>query len=80
MSQTCPATSRKNPVKAIRLKCLDCSGGSSAEVSQCLLTHCALYPFRLGKNPFLTRVMTEEQREKRSAHMRELNARLKAAS
>lgn len=80
MSQTCPETSRKNPVKAIRLKCLDCSGGSSTEVAQCLLTHCALYPFRLGKNPFHTRVLTEEQREKRSAHMREVNARLKAAS
>ena len=80
MSQSCPETSRKNPVKAIRLKCLDCSGGSSSEVAQCLLTHCALYPFRLGKNQFLNRVMAEEQREKRSAHMRELNARLKAAS
>ena len=49
----CPATSRKNPVKAIRLKCLDCSGGSSTEVEKCVIPHCALYPFRFGRNPFL---------------------------
>ncbi len=49
----CPSTSRKNPVKAIRLKCLDCSGGSSIEVEKCVLPHCALYPFRFGRNPFL---------------------------
>lgn len=39
------------PVKAIRLKCLDCCAGSSAEVRQCELTSCALHRFRLGKNP-----------------------------
>ena len=48
----CPATSRRNPVKAIRLKCLDCSGGSASEVDKCALPHCALYPFRFGRNPF----------------------------
>lgn len=60
----CPETSRTNPVKAIRLKCLDCSGGSSTEVEKCTLTNCALYPFRLGKNPFRTkRELTEEQKQ-----------------
>jgi hypothetical protein len=34
--------------KAIRLKCLDCSGGSSHEVERCLLTKCPLYPWRKG--------------------------------
>ena len=32
MSQTCPATSRKNPAKAIHLKCLDCSGTGAANL------------------------------------------------
>lgn len=55
-------TSHTNPVKAIRLKCLDCSGGSSEEVKKCVIPHCPLYPFRFGKNPFRT-PMSEEQRK-----------------
>ena len=41
-----------NPVKAIREKCLDCCCGSANEVSMCVITDCALYPFRMGKNPY----------------------------
>ena len=53
-----------NPVKAIREKCLDCSGGSSSEVKACPVNGCALHPFRFGKNPYRTpRTLTEEQRE-----------------
>ena len=52
-----------NPVKAIRAFCIDCCGGSSNEVKLCTAPKCALYPFRLGKNPYRTkREMTEEQR------------------
>ena len=39
-----------SPLRAIREKCLDCCG-SSFEVKSCTVTSCALYPFRLGKNP-----------------------------
>lgn len=39
-------------LKAIRAKCLDCSGGSPVEVADCLVKTCALYPFRLGQNPW----------------------------
>lgn len=39
------------PIRAIRKKCLDCSGDSAAEVRACELTACPLYPYRLGKNP-----------------------------
>ena len=39
------------PVKAIRRKCIDCSGGSLKEVRLCQVRECALYPFRMGKNP-----------------------------
>ena len=51
------------PMKAIREKCLDCSGGSSNEVKLCTATGCALYPFRLGKNPNIKkREYTDEER------------------
>jgi hypothetical protein len=49
-------------LKAIRRKCLDCSGGSRAEVADCLVRGCPLFPFRLGKNPW-RRPASEAQRE-----------------
>jgi hypothetical protein len=39
------------PMKAIRAKCLDCSGGSSSEVRLCEIEDCPLYPWRFGKRP-----------------------------
>jgi hypothetical protein len=39
-------------LKAIRAKCLDCSGGSPSEVADCQVKSCALYPFRMGRNPW----------------------------
>lgn len=54
-----------NPMKAIRLKCLDCCCDSSNEVKLCTSVNCSLYPFRLGKNPFRKkRVLTEEEKKK----------------
>jgi hypothetical protein len=38
-------------LKAIRRRCIDCSGGSLAEVRACRCDTCPLHPFRLGKNP-----------------------------
>lgn len=42
----------RNPKTAIRAKCIECSGGSVKEVNECPVTACALYPFRMGENPF----------------------------
>jgi len=68
-----PATKIKNPIKAIRVKCLDCSGDSRKEVEFCTLTACSLYPFRMGRNPFRTqRAMTDSQKA-------EIRVRLQAA-
>lgn len=39
------------PMKAIRKKCLDCSGDSFKEVDLCPITDCSLYPYRYGKRP-----------------------------
>jgi hypothetical protein len=42
----------QNPLKAIREKCLDCCCGNTAEVRKCVAVDCALWPFRMGTNPF----------------------------
>ena len=34
--------------KAIRLKCLDCCCGNSAEVRRCPCTKCPLWRYRMG--------------------------------
>ncbi len=39
------------PLKAIRAKCLECSGHHPKEVRFCTNTDCPLYFFRLGTNP-----------------------------
>ena len=59
----------KMPVlKAIKQKCLDCSGGSRTEVKQCVVRTCALYPFRLGRNPW-RRELSEAAREVRRGNV-----------
>lgn len=55
--------SSTSPAKAIREKCLECSCGSANEVRQCVITDCALYPFRFGKNPYIRRNVSEEQKQ-----------------
>ena len=39
------------PMKAIRAKCLDCSGGQPKEVRRCAVQKCPLYVYRFGKRP-----------------------------
>ena len=51
------------PMKAIRAKCLECCCGQANEVKLCVCSDCALYDFRMGKNPNIRkREYTEEQR------------------
>ena len=42
----------ESPIRAIRSKCLDCSGGVVSEVRKCIAVTCSLWPFRMGSNPF----------------------------
>lgn len=44
--------------KAIRAKCLDCTGGQPKEVNECLIDTCSLWPYRMGRKP---RINTEEE-------------------
>ena len=39
------------PMKAIRLKCLQCTCDNKVEVRECLFKDCALYPYRMGHRP-----------------------------
>jgi len=39
------------PLRAIRMKCLDCSNNSPKEVARCEMMDCSLHQFRFGKNP-----------------------------
>ena len=64
------ATHSKTPLKAIRLKCLECSNGSSNDVKECEIDSCELFHFRLGKNPYrVKRVLTDEQKSKLSEQL-----------
>lgn len=65
------------PVKAIRLKCLDCCCGSSTEVRLCPVTDCPLHPFRFGKNPNIKREYTDEQRAVMSARAKLMQTKRK---
>ena len=61
----------KNPVKAIRAFCVECCGGSANEVKTCTAPNCALFPFRLGKNPYRSkRELTDEQKAASAERLR----------
>ena len=42
----------RNPMTAVRARCIQCTNGQVSEVKLCPSTECALHPFRMGKNPF----------------------------
>ena len=63
---------RLTPIKAIRTKCLDCCCWQKSEVKNCGITTCALHPYRMGHNPYITR--------KKNAHIDEKMLAQKPAS
>ena len=62
---------RITPMKAIRLKCLDCMCGSFKEVELCPCIDCSLHPFRFGKNPY------NKPREYSEEYKKELTERVR---
>jgi hypothetical protein len=67
-------SSAQKPLAAIRQKCLDCCCGNASEVRKCVATDCALWPFRLGANPFRKKVvLTEEDKRRRAAQLKRLD-------
>lgn len=59
-----------SPLKAIKMKCLDCCGYQQSEVKLCTCVDCPLYNFRTGKNTTRKREMTEEQRQAAAERLR----------
>ena len=43
---------RVSPLRALRLKCLDCCNGSAQEVRLCRAVDCPGWPFRMGSSPW----------------------------
>ena len=60
---------RVSPLRALRMKCLDCCNDSAQEVRLCTAVGCPNWPFRMGKNPWLT-PLGDAERARRSAMMR----------
>ena len=58
------------PIKAIRLHCLECMGGSSQEVEKCTRPSCPLWHYRFGKHP--TFKMSPEEKARRSEQGRKI--------
>jgi hypothetical protein len=46
-------------LRAIRAKCIDCSGGNDAEARKCTVLRCDLWPFRMGTNPWREKLPPE---------------------
>jgi hypothetical protein len=63
---------KRSPLKAIRQFCFECMGMDRRyekpphpydDVSECTDPVCPVFDFRFGKNPFLRKELTEEQKE-----------------
>jgi len=61
---------RMSPLRALRLKCLDCCNGPAQEVRLWTALDCTSWPFRMGKNPWAS----EARREIGRSAARRLNA------
>jgi len=46
---------KKDVLRAVKEKCLDCSADQPKEVRLCVITHCSLYRYRFGKDPYSKR-------------------------
>jgi hypothetical protein len=54
------------PLAALRLRCLDCCGGSADEVRKCMALTCPAWPFRTGVNPWRVPLSEIEKARRRN--------------
>lgn len=70
----------ESPIKAIRSKCVDCSGGNAAEARKCVAMKCALWPLRMGGNPFHASSAPNKRELAKIAISNETNGQAEAAT
>lgn len=61
-------------MSVIRAKCLDCCSNDRSEVRKCTAVSCALWPYRMGSNPFRSRELSDEQRAEIAERFRKARA------
>ena len=61
------------PLKAIKRRCLDCSGGNQRDAINCQETACPSHPYRLGKSG---RVISKEQRAAGAERLAQYRAKM----
>jgi hypothetical protein len=49
-------------LRVIRINCIECCGGSEAEVRRCRMFWCPFWPYRMATNPFVKRSLTDSQK------------------
>ena len=54
---------KRDVMKAIREKCMDCCCGQTKEVKMCPSKNCPLYPYRMGKDESARRKKSSEDDE-----------------
>jgi len=67
----------KQPVKAIREKCIECMGGRESNgyvkrISECVSENCPTYDFRFGKHPYHTQNLSLQQKNERRERLRKI--------
>ena len=60
---TMPKIPKPSPLKAVRVKCLDCVEGPS-DVKDCTDTDCPIWPYRFGRNPAYSEASRNEARKR----------------
>ena len=63
-----------SPLRALRLKCLDCCNDSAQEFRLCTAVDCPSWPFRMGRNPWRTPLDDQERAQRADRMKRNLAA------
>ena len=66
---------KRDVMRAIREKCLDCCCGSAGEVKLCEIQDCPLHPFRFGKDPTATKSADSPLDPKTAQRLNDLHAK-----
>jgi hypothetical protein len=69
-----------SPLRALRLKCLDCCNGSAKELRLCSAVDCPNWPFRMGRNPWSGPISDARREHGRRLGLKRATDRVEAVS